>query len=765
MNKDKIQTIKLSSFRGATKPVQIDFDKKKSMVMIFGGNGTGKSTLIDAMDFIFNKQCGSLKEKSSTNIKNHLPAIGSTSQDVKVSIKTNQEQEIKGNLDGSKPEIKGNRNLLSVQILRRDKILKLINAEPKQRYDELKGFIELPNIRSSEDTLRECVRDIGKDLYSETSTNQRQISTLESSWKGEGQPENNFRKWAKNISDKNDQELKDKTLNYKKFIDLIKNSSKAWEELEKALHKCNLSKKELDTAKSNLQHLSKENQPEEIIDILTKTQLFLQKQETTKECPACEQPIVSNDLKKRINDRLKNMKDLLEANKKLKKVNTDYELSQEKQSESKNSLKKSVKKLFDTCKEKNNIIETATIIESFNKHKYLTEDQIDLQKSSLFFKDMKPLLENFEKIYKKNEKTLNQLNLIKTSFKSLEDTERKIKNLNIKKEYLDKILKIVEKERKSYVENILKEISQGVESLYSKLHPEEGLNNICLFLKPNVQGSLEIKSNFQNKENLSPQAYFSDSHLDTLGICVFIAMAKHFKHDIIVLDDVVTSLDHQHLDLFIQMLNDESTNFNQIILTTHYRPWREKYKFYRQPNSNIQFIELSPWSIEKGIKSNQTKLSIEELEELKKKEPFDRQATSSKASIFLENLLDHLTSIYELNVPRKTNSVYTLGELMNAFSKKFISQMKIKKDDDIITLSNIINSLFQLAIPIRNQVGCHFNEIGQHISDEEVMFFVSKTIELGKTLICSQCGGLPQREQIDCWKCNCDKTRLYPVKK
>ena len=221
---------------------------------------------------------------------------------------------------------------------------------------------------------------------------------------------------------------------------------------------------------------------------------------------------------------------------------------------------------------------------------------------------MKPLLKSFEQTYQKNEKILHQLNLIKTSFKSLKETERKIQNLNSKKEYLDKILKIVEKERKSYVENILMEISQGVENLYSKLHPEEGLNNICVFLKPNVQGSLEIESSFQNKENISPQAYFSDSHLDTLGICVFIAMAKYFKSNIIVLDDIVTSLDQQHLDRFIQMLNDESQNFNQIILTTHYRPWQDRYKFYRQPNSNIQFIELSPfWSIEKGIKKQSNK--------------------------------------------------------------------------------------------------------------------------------------------------------------
>ena len=138
---------------------------------------------------------------------------------------------------------------------------------------------------------------------------------------------------------------------------------------------------------------------------------------------------------------------------------------------------------------------------------------------------------------------------------------------------------------------------------------------------------------------------------------------------------------------------------------------------------------------------------------------------SSKTGVFLESLLDYLTLIYELNTPRRAVPIYTAGELMNALSKKFIEKLEIKKNHNTITLSKIINSLFQIANPIRNQVGCHFNEIGQLISDKEVMSFLNKTIELGKALICDQCGGLPQKRCTDCWKCSCEKTSLYPMKK
>ena len=140
-----------------------------------------------------------------------------------------------------------------------------------------------------------------------------------------------------------------------------------------------------------------------------------------------------------------------------------------------------------------------------------------------------------------------------------------------------------------------------------------------------------------------------------------------------------------------------------------------------------------------------------------------RQAVGSKAGIFLESLLDNLSLLYELYLPRRAESKYTLGELMNGFSKKFIEKMKIKKDsEEIIQFSKMMDDLFKIAEPIRNQVGSHFNISGMDISDKEVMSFLDQTIALAKTLICRQCDGLPQRKDQDSWKCDCGKTILYP---
>jgi len=44
-------------------------------------------------------------------------------------------------------------------------------------------------------------------------------------------------------------------------------------------------------------------------------------------------------------------------------------------------------------------------------------------------------------------------------------------------------------------------------------------------LDPKKKASLEIAANFFSLENAPPAAYFSDSQLDTLGLCIFIVIA------------------------------------------------------------------------------------------------------------------------------------------------------------------------------------------------------------------------------------------------
>ena len=43
---------RLAGFRGATTAFELDLDPSKDMTMLFGENGSGKSTILDAIDVV-----------------------------------------------------------------------------------------------------------------------------------------------------------------------------------------------------------------------------------------------------------------------------------------------------------------------------------------------------------------------------------------------------------------------------------------------------------------------------------------------------------------------------------------------------------------------------------------------------------------------------------------------------------------------------------------------------------------------------------------
>lgn len=59
-----ITKIGLSCFRGASQPFELALDPQKDMTMLFGENGSGKSTILDALDIVCNSNLGALEHIS-----------------------------------------------------------------------------------------------------------------------------------------------------------------------------------------------------------------------------------------------------------------------------------------------------------------------------------------------------------------------------------------------------------------------------------------------------------------------------------------------------------------------------------------------------------------------------------------------------------------------------------------------------------------------------------------------------------------------------
>jgi hypothetical protein len=367
---------------------------------------------------------------------------------------------------------------------------------------------------------------------------------------------------------------------------------------------------------------------------------------------------------------------------------------------------------------------------------------------------------------------LSQLGLLQRAVSEIEENKRKAFDLHRQLERAQAVVKVVEGHRKKFVDGILEGISRDVGDLCEKIHPGEGIK-IRSFLNPKTRASLELVGEFEGVPDVPPQAYYSESHLDTLGVCIFLALAKRSEgqDSVVVLDDVVTSVDGPHTARFLDMLVDESEHFSQLVIATHYRPWLEHFRHARGPGAKVKRVRLERWSLARGIRPGDDKLAVQQLRDEAAARPFDRQVVASKAGIILESLLDQLALHYQCKVARKPEPIYTLQELLDCFDKRLRRALQCScYTDGKLVKETAIGPLLDAVAGhtwIRNQVGCHWSSAGFDASEADVLEFAEKTVALADAVICPKCGMLPLKNKTGSyWQCGCadgEGLRLSPL--
>jgi len=772
----KIDSLKLEHFRGATCPVTIDFDTSKSVSMIYGENGTGKSSVVDALDFVCNEAIGSLSERSSVSAKSHLPALGKGAADLKVTI-TSAGQSWHATWEKGAPAASGPTPRFRAQILRRAKILETVNHEPKKRYEALRAFIEVPNIERCENALRDLNKTLSREYDDASKARANAEQELKTIWEKEGKQGGDYIKWAAQLASSAPADIDTRIKELRGIIRQIESASSAHTRLQASLKRATDDQSTLASEEKQLGIIAAKTNTrrQELVDVLQSAKQFFAANSQDKTCPVCEQGIDPTAVKGRIDARLTEMQELVEATARVQSFKTKASSSATMLQSSADNAQKDIKELLAML-QVSKVSEIQAKSSEWSRHSKAIlaagADTIALEKamSELLTAatTMKPIVESR---ISADEAALHQQGIISTLLNTLKQKAQTARDLEKIVRKSAALLAVVEKQRKSYVEGILASISADVESMYTRIHPNEGLGGIKFHLRPNVQGSLEFDGVFQGTKDVPPQAYYSDAHMDTLGICVFLAMAKLFNDEntVVILDDVVTSADQAHMDRFMNTLHDEVKHFNQLIVTTHYRPWRDRYRFARGPAAQVQLIELLHWSVPRGIRHTRTRLCADELADHAKTEPIDGQIVSSKAGILLESLLDHLALLYECRLPRKPEPNYTLGDLLDCIGKKLRQSLKAQSVDDSgaitkdIALEPLLNDIAGMTW-IRNQVGCHWNIAGLGVPDADIKTFAEKTLSLAQELICENCGELPRKSDSGIyWGCRCGHKRLHPL--
>lgn len=767
----KLHKLELRAFRGATQPFTLEFDPKKPITMLFGENGSGKSTISDALICLCTDAHGSLDDKSGVD-KAYLVAATADPAQLQLQLQTDSgsfgahyaSKKIVRHPAAGRPRLRH---------LRRSSVVALSTAIPSERYNQLAEYFDLSGVVKSEDGLRNLVRNLKSESESTIRTLYEVQRILEEIWRNEGGPAGSWEHWAETETQKNLDTESKRLKNIRALLDSSQQALQASDKLRDIREQGAQAAQTRQTAEARLAALQQSaGLDPALLTLLQQARDLVSAHTDHNTCPVCEQTVRTPELLSALDQRLDSMAALRETAEAANAARAEHERLQTLWQAALDEFGAALARLAEhsalpEC--------PPTLAETIAEA--LATDLAPRQRAEHFqhaAPRLAQLLDGQQIMAESISKTLDQHRLIAENWKSVLDYRTAAQQYEQRLKAAELALETVEKTRKRFIDNELTAISADVDALYQTLHPGEHLGDIRLFLKEKGKNSLELSARFHGHADLAPQSVYSESHLDTLALCIFFALAKRYDgaDTILLLDDVLSACDEAHLDRFIDLLHREAPHFAHVVVTTHYRPWRERYRQQRAPN-DVHFIDLKPWSLTQGIGYRKIQSDITDLKNALAN--INRREIAASAGVVLESVLDYLTMLYACRLRRNPKNVYTLGELLDAVLAKLAGSLSVEHyaKDSAGTPARVLGpvSLKPLLLEIkrlsdlRNIVGAHYNPAGAEAGDQEVQHFGEKTLELVSLLCCPQDGSLPNKaESGSYFETRKGTVRLHPLR-
>lgn len=175
--------------------------------------------------------------------------------------------------------------------------------------------------------------------------------------------------------------------------------------------------------------------------------------------------------------------------------------------------------------------------------------------------------------------------------RTLVEAEQGLEAVRAAGELADQISQVeadIREEIRSQSTDIIEEISGDVQRMWSILHPGEPIEQVRLEVPQDSDKAIDIALKFHGKDLSSPRLTLSEGNRNSLGLCVFLAMAARYEVGAapIVLDDVIVSLDRGHRGMVVDLLEAEFSD-RQVLLFTHDRDWHAELR---------QHLDGSAWT-------------------------------------------------------------------------------------------------------------------------------------------------------------------------
>lgn len=249
-----------------------------------------------------------------------------------------------------------------------------------------------------------------------------------------------------------------------------------------------------------------------------------------------------------------------------------------------------------------------------------------------------------------------KIEFAKSTFERVVELTKEKGVLENQKESIALILTEFIKKQREGLEAFIQTLSGEINEYFQFMNPSKHFENLEIIILDNPEGELEgvtIQFQFNGRVVSPPKKYFSESYLNCYGIAFFLASVKAFNKDnkFFILDDVISSFDSEHRKRFADLLFEKFSDY-QIIVLTHETEW---FSYIKDPAKGKGWeIQEVKWSPKEGVHLEKNPATLKELIEHQIANNIENQLGNS-IRIYLEKLLKQVCANLEIKMTFRFN--------------------------------------------------------------------------------------------------------------
>jgi recombinational DNA repair ATPase RecF len=379
----------------------------------------------------------------------------------------------------------------------------------------------------------------------------------------------------------------------------------------------------------------------------------------------------------------------------------------------------------------------------------------------------------------KEDAARDQLTLCQDRLESYQKCKRETEQAKKVSQWASEALRAYSKSVNHVLESIYIAVEADFSTFYKVIHHDDE-DEFVGKLVPSL-GKLGFDVDFYGRGFFPPGAYHSEGHQDSMGVCLYLALMRHTlkeRFTFAVLDDVLMSVDAGHRREVCSLLKQHFSS-TQFVITTHDDIWLQHMRTEKIVSSK-SFVHFKRWSVEDGPviwEGNEVWPQIQA-------ELADSGVSTAAGTLrrYLEYISGQLAHKLQAEVPFRGDARWELGELLPSVISRCLELLRKAKaaahswQDEgakltIQSLENKINAAYARTQaeqwPINASI--HYNE-WIRLQEEEFKPVALAFEELLNHLRCSTCETffhvLPLRGSgPEVLRCDCGKSSFNVKKK